>query len=196
MTCHLGSFSKIRGCALTAGLLLASAPALNAQNQIFDARSLAPFVPSPERVVQRMLEMAEVGKNDVVYDLGSGDGRILFAAAQGFQARAVGIEINPTLVELTRARVTEMGLEKRIEVRQEHLLEADLSDATVVTVYLLSSSNEVLRPKLERELKAGSRVVSLDFQFQDWEPAVVADVEGESRGHRIFVYRIAPRPQP
>ena len=189
MTFQFGSFHRISGLTLTAGLLALSAPALQAQNQIFDARSLAPFVPTPERVVQRMLELAEVSKDDVVYDLGSGDGRILFAAAEGFKARAVGIEINATLVEQTRERVTELGLEERIQVRQEHLLEADLSAASVVTVYLLSSSNEVLRPKLERELKPGSRVVSLDFQFRDWRPAGTADVEGETRSHRIFIYR-------
>ncbi len=192
MTCQFASFSKHIGPVVLAGVIAFGAGALNAQqNQIFDARSMAPFVPTPERVVQRMLELAEVGKNDVVFDLGSGDGRILFAAAQGFKARAVGIEINPTLVEQTRARATELGLQDRVEVIQEHLLDADLSEATVVTVYLLSSSNEQLKPKLEKELKPSARVVSHDFQFRDWTPIVTTEVAGETRGHRIFVYRMA-----
>ena len=190
MTCQLGSLSKVRGFVLTAGLLAAGVSAQAQQNQIFDARSLAPFVPTPERVVQRMLELAKVEKKDIVYDLGSGDGRILFAAAGSFHARAVGIEINSTLVEQTRTRVAELKMDDRIEVRQENMLEADLSEASVVTVYLLSSSNEVLRPKLERELRPGARVVSLDFQFRDWQPVSTTDVEGETRRHRIFVYRM------
>ncbi|MEZ5363277.1 MAG: class I SAM-dependent methyltransferase [Bryobacterales bacterium] len=124
----------------------------NAQNQIVDPRLLAPYVPTPESVVEQMLDAAGVTKDDVVYDLGSGDGRILIAAAEEFHAKAVGIEINPTLVAQTRKKVEELGLSDLVTVQQAHLMDADLSPATVVMVYLLSSSNEQLKPKFEKSL--------------------------------------------
>lgn len=171
-------------------LLAVSAGSMAAQNQILDPRTLAPYVPTPERVVEQMLEAAEVTKDDVVYDLGSGDGRILIAAAEQFKAKAVGIEINPTLVSETRQRVEELGLAELVSVQQAHLLEADLSPATVVTVYLLSSSNEQLKPKFEKELAPGARVVSHDFQFRGWTPSKTIEVDGDSRPHRIYVYEM------
>ncbi|MEZ5394187.1 MAG: class I SAM-dependent methyltransferase [Bryobacterales bacterium] len=134
----------------------------NAQNQIVDPRLLAPYVPTPESVVEQMLDAAGVTKDDVVYDLGSGDGRILIAAAEEFHAKAVGIEINPTLVAQTRKKVEELGLSDLVTVQQAHLMDADLSPATVVMVYLLSSSNEQLKPKFEKSLPqpAWSRTTS------------------------------------
>ena len=173
-----------------------SAGSLGAQNQIFDPRTLAPYVPTPERVVEQMLEAAGVTKDDVVYDLGSGDGRILIAAAEKFKAKAVGIEINPTLVAETRQRVEELGLAELVSVQQAHLLEADLSPASVVMVYLLSSSNEQLKPKFEKELEEGARVVSHDFQFQGWKPAQTIEVKGDSRAHRIYVYEMGSHRAP
>jgi len=164
--------------------------AASGQNQIFDPRSLAPFVPTPERVVERMLEIAEVSKDDVVYDIGSGDGRILITAAQDFKSKAVGIELNEILVKDTQRRVKELGLEDKIEVVQADAIEADLSGATVVTVYLLTASNEQLRPKLERELAPGARVVSHDFQFSGWQHEAMEEVEGQSRRHRVYLYRM------
>ena len=166
-------------CFVLAAVTLVSSAA--GQKQIFDPRSLAPFVPTPERVVQRMLEIAEVSKDDVVYDIGSGDGRILITAAHDFKAKGVGIELNKVLVEDTRKRVKDMGLEDKIEVVQADAIEADLSKATVVTVYLLTASNEQLRPKLERELTPGARVVSHDFQFSGWQYEAVEEVEGRSK---------------
>ena len=171
-------------------LVAVSAGSLGAQNQIFDPRSLAPYVPTPDLVVQQMLEAAGVTKDDVVYDLGSGDGRILIAAAEKHAAKAVGVEINATLVAETRKRVKELGLSDRVSVQQVHLMEADLSPATVVMVYLLSSSNERLKPKFEKELQAGARVVSHDFQFRGWKPAKTIEVDGDSRSHRIYVYEM------
>jgi SAM-dependent methyltransferase len=171
-------------------LMAVSAGSLAAQNQIFDTRTLAPYVPTPELVVERMLEAAGVTKDDIVYDLGSGDGRILIDAAERFGCKAVGIEINPTLVAETRNRVEELGLSSLVSVQQAHLMDADLSPATVVTVYLLSSSNEQLKPKFEKELAAGARVVSHDFQFRGWKPAATIEVDGDSRPHRIYVYKM------
>ncbi|MCB1019734.1 MAG: class I SAM-dependent methyltransferase [Bryobacterales bacterium] len=161
-----------------------------AQNQIVDPRLLAPYVPTPESVVEQMLDAAEVTKDDVVYDLGSGDGRILIAAAQQFHAKAVGIEINPTLVAQTRTKVEELGLDDLVTVQQAHLMDADLSPATVVMVYLLSSSNEQLKPKFEKELAPGARVVSHDFQFRGWKPSKTIEGTDASRPHRIYVYEM------
>lgn len=191
MLANLATTHRALTKRLAPALLLAvSAGSLGAQNQILDPRTLAPYVPTPERVVEQMLEAAGVTKDDVVYDLGSGDGRILIAAAEQFRAKAVGIEINPTLVAETRKRVAEMGLDALITVQQAHLMEADLSPATVVTVYLLSSSNEQLKPKFEKELAPGSRVVSHDFQFRGWTPVKTIEAEGESRPHRLYVYEM------
>jgi protein-L-isoaspartate O-methyltransferase len=155
-----------------------------------DPRTLAPYVPTPEQVVEQMLQAAGVTAADVVYDLGSGDGRILIAAAQMFKAKAVGIEINATLVADSRQKIEELGLSALVSVQQAHLMEADLSPATVVMVYLLSSSNEQLKPKFEKELRAGARVVSHDFQFRGWKPAKTIDAVGDSRPHRIYVYEM------
>lgn len=183
------SFRRLSTGALLAAICLA-VPSAMAQNRIFDSRIMAPFVPTPELVVEKMLELADLKPSDMLYDLGSGDGRILFAAAQSFQVSAVGIEINETLVNQTRARAEALGLSERVTVRKEDLLHADLSEATVVTVYLLSSSNEQLRPKLEKELSPGTRVVSHDFLFEGWTPKSTATVEGSGRTHRIYLYEI------
>lgn len=161
-----------------------------AQNNILDPHTLAPFVPTPDKIVEHMLSAAAVTEDDIVYDLGSGDGRILFTAAERFGARAVGIEINQSLVEMSRERIAELKLGNQVEIVQNDLLEADLSQATVVTVYLLSSTNEQLKPKFESELKPGSRVVSHDFQFLGWRPARMVEVPGDTRLHRIYVYEI------
>ena len=186
---QLGRATKL--AARTLALSLLAFPAVEAQNQILDQRILAPFVPTPQLVVEKMLELAAVGEDDIVYDLGSGDGRILITAARDFKARAVGIEINRTLVEQTLAEVEKLDLADRVDVVQAHLLEADLSKATVVTVYLLGSSMKQLKPKLEAELAPGSRVVSHDYQFEGWQPEDMAEVGGGRGGHRIYLYRIA-----
>ena len=185
-------FRSAAVCLALASVFLVGTAA--AQNQIFDPRSLAPYVPTPERVVQRMLEIAEVSKDDIVYDIGSGDGRILITAAEDFKAKAVGIELNEVLVKDTQQRVKELGLDDKIQVVQADAIEADLSKATVVTVYLLTASNEQLRPKLERELAPGARVVSHDFQFSGWQHEAMEDVEGQSRRHRVYLYRMPAKP--
>ncbi len=183
------SFHHLSTGALLVAICLA-APSAVAQNRIFDSRIMAPFVPTPELVVEKMLELADLKPSDTLYDLGSGDGRILFAAAQSYQATAVGIEINETLVNQTRARAEALGLSERVTVRKEDLLQADLSEATVVTVYLLSSSNEQLRPKLEKELRPGTRVVSHNFLFEGWTPKATEEIDGSGRVHRIYLYEI------
>jgi precorrin-6B methylase 2 len=146
-----------------------------------------PFVPTPEPVVERMLELAKVGPNDVVYDLGSGDGRIVIAAASKYGARGVGIDIDPNRVREARDNAREAGVADRVEFRQGDLFKADIGEATVVTLYLLSSINTKLRPKLLSELKPGTRVVSHAFAMGDWEPVQTDTVEG-----RTVYYWVVP----
>ena len=130
-----------------------------------------PFVPTPERVVEKMLEVAQVGPKDVVYDLGSGDGRIVIAAAKKHGARAVGIDIDPERIKEARDNARRAGVSDRVEFRQEDLFKADFREATVVTMYLLTGVNQKLRPKLLAELKPGTRLVSHAFDMGDWKPA-------------------------
>ena len=128
----------------------------------------APYVPTPRHVALKMLTLAEVSSDDVVYDLGSGDGRILIMAAQEFGARGVGIEIDPRLVQEARRKARRAGVADRVEFRQGDLFDADLSPATVVTLYLWPDMNNRLRSKLQRELNAGDRVVSHSFDIDEW----------------------------
>jgi|SRR5690606_10252241 len=145
------------------------------------------FAPTPSDVVAAMLQMADVGPGDVVYDLGCGDGRIPIAAARDHGARAVCVEIDPELVRRARERVRRAGLQDRVEVRHADLFETDLSGATVVTLYLLDDLNLRLRPKLRRELPHGARVVSHTFSMGDWEPDEWARVGGTV----VYLWRIA-----
>lgn len=130
----------------------------------------APYVPTSQETVERMLEVAGVSEGDVVYDLGSGDGRIPITAAKKYGARAVGIEIDPELVTKARTKAEAAGVSDQVEFRQGDLFEADLSEATVVALYLWPEMNKKLRPKLLRELSPGDRVVSHDFWMGEWEP--------------------------
>jgi SAM-dependent methyltransferase len=135
-----------------------------------------PYVPTPEPVVDRMLEMAEVDETDVVYDLGSGDGRIVIRAARKYGARGVGIEIDPKRVEEARQNAKDAGVSNLVEFRQGDLFEADFSDATAVTLYLLPSVNQELRPKLFEQLQPGTPVVSHDFDMGDWAAEKTVEV--------------------
>ena len=173
---------------LVVGLLLLL-PDAWAQKK-YDPRSMAPYVPTPPEVVERMLEIAAVNSNDTVYDLGSGDGRIIIAAARKFGARAVGVELDEELAKQTAGRVRELNIHDRVRVVQGNLLEVDLSPASVVTVYLLTSSNMKLRPRLEQSLKPGSRVVSHDFQIMGWTPVKTESFAGPGRTHTIYLYRV------
>ncbi len=148
-----------------------------------------PYVPTPEHVVRRMLELANVGPDDVVFDLGCGDGRILIIAAKEFGVKkAIGIEIRPDLVEKARKRVAEEGLEGRVKIYEGDFMDFDISEATVVTLYLLTSANMVLRPKLEAELRPGARIVSHEFEIPGWRPKSVAIVDDGYIRHRIYLY--------
>jgi len=128
----------------------------------------APYVPTPQHVVFRMLELAEVTGEDTVYDLGSGDGRFVITAAKEFGARGVGIEIDSQLVERARSNARRAGVEHQVEFRRRDLFEADVGEATVVTMYLWPTMTDRLRPKLLNELSPGTRVVSHDFDIDGW----------------------------
>lgn len=129
-----------------------------------------PFVSTRQVVVKKMLETANVTENDVVYDLGSGDGRIVITAAREYGARGVGIEIERDLIKKARQNAKEAGVSELVEFRQGDMFEADISDATVVTLYLLPDANRRLRPKLFDQLDPGDRVVSHDFDMGAWTP--------------------------
>ncbi|MPZ16331.1 MAG: methyltransferase domain-containing protein [Luteitalea sp.] len=137
------------------------------------------FVPTPPEVVEAMLKTANVTKDDVVYDLGCGDGRIVVAAARDFGARGVGIDIDPQRIKEANENVQAAGVEDRVEIRQDDLFGTDISEATVVTLYLLPTLNVKLMPKLQSELKPGTRIVSHSFDMQgEWEPEEEVEVDG------------------
>ena len=150
---------------------------------------LVPFVPTPEIVARYMLKLAEVKPGELVYDLGSGDGQIVIMAAKEFGARAIGVEIRRDLVEESLRKIKEYGLEDRVTIIHGDFFKVDISDADVVTLYLLTSVNERLRPKLEKELKPGTRVVSHDFEIPGWKPIKVVEINEEWRSHKIYLYR-------
>jgi hypothetical protein len=150
---------------------------------------LAPFVPTPQNVVEAMLRLASVDKYDRVYDLGSGDGRIVITAAQKFHAEAVGVELDDDLYKESSARISELGLQHRAKILHANMYHVSLRMATVVTLYLLTSVNERLKPVLERDLRPGARVVTHDFQIPGWTPEkseMVFDDKGVS--HTIYLY--------
>jgi SAM-dependent methyltransferase len=147
------------------------------------------FVPTPNDIVETMLKMAAVTKNDTVYDLGCGDGRIVITAAQRYGARGVGIDIDPERVAEATANVKKAKVADRVKILRGDLFEADISAATVVTLYLLTDLNLKLRPKLLRDLKPGTRVVSHAFSMGDWKPERTAEISGTT----VYLWRIPPR---
>lgn len=133
-------------------------------------RTGGPYVPTPQAVVDAMLEFAKVGPNDFVVDLGSGDGRIVLTAAQRFKARGLGVDIDPELVKQSNATARERGLQERVSFREQDVLQARIEDATVVTLYLLPGMMQQLQAKFTKELRPGTRIVSHDFPFGEWKP--------------------------
>ncbi len=147
------------------------------------------FVPTPNDIVATMLKMAAVSKKDTVYDLGCGDGRIVITAAQKYGARGVGIDIDPERVAEATENVRKAGVTDRVKIIRGDLFEADISAATVVTLYLLTDLNLKLRPKLLRDLNPGTRVVSHAFSMGDWKPERTAEISGTT----VYLWRIPPR---
>jgi cyclopropane fatty-acyl-phospholipid synthase-like methyltransferase len=137
-----------------------------------------------------MLAAADLKPGETLFDLGCGDGRVLVTAAQKFHAKAIGIELSPKLVEAANEQIKSLHLEDQVKVIQGDLMEANLSSADVVTIYLLTHSNDMLRPNLEKYLKRGARVVSHDFQVRGWKPVRVEKLEVYRRTHSIYVYEM------
>jgi predicted RNA methylase len=180
------------GVWLSFAVLVTAASSAFAQSPY--SNKLAPYVSSPQRAVDRMLEMAAVKPGELVYDLGCGDGRVLITAVQKFKAKAVGIEISDKLVRRASERVASLGLQNQAKVVKGDLRQVDFSNADVVVMYLLTDSNEEIRPRLEKLLKPGARVVSYSYAVPGWKPVRV-DKTDEHYGHSIFLYEMPPTPQ-
>lgn len=171
-------------CATAITIVIGSAFAYAHQQKTKDV----PYVPTPQNVVDKMLEMAAVTKDDVVYDLGSGDGRIVITAAKKYGVRGVGVDIDPDRVKEANANALQAGVADRVKFIEQDLFKTDLKEASVVTLYLLPEVNLRLRPKLWKELKPGTRVVSHAFDMGDWEPEQMVEVEG-----RKIYYWVIPK---
>ena len=177
--------------ALTACAVSAQSPTMTAP---VTKEPEVPFVPTNEKVVDEMLKVAKVSGSDVLYDLGSGDGRIPITAAQRFGTRGVGIDIDPQRIKEANENAQKAKVTDKVRFIQGDLFNADLKDATVVTLYLLPDVNMRLRPKLLRELKPGTRVVSHNYDMGDWKPEQTIKVSLPSGDHTVY-YWVVPKPK-
>src|SRR5438132_3558214 len=176
-------------------LLLAFALVLSAgaaPAQVVSAQPDVIYVPTPQEVVDEMLKLAKVGKGDVLYDLGSGDGRIAVTAAKRYGIRAYGIDIDPQRIQEANENARKNGVTELVQFRREDLFKANFSEATVVTLYLLPDLNVKLRPRLMAELKPGTRIVSHQFDMGTWQP----ERKLELNGRTIYLWTIPPRQNP
>ena len=166
--------------ALVGGAVLAQEP-----------EKLAPYYPTPEKIVELMLKLGELKPGEKMFDLGSGDGRIVIMAAGKFRADATGVEFDDDLWRQSAARIKSLGLESRARIIHGDLMKQDYSSASLLTVYLLPGSNDKLRPILEKQLKKGTRIVAHDFEFSEWTPETTKYIEddGEGRSHTLYLYR-------
>jgi tRNA G37 N-methylase Trm5 len=152
---------------------------------------IVPYVPTPQEVVDRMLELAQVKKADVVYDLGSGDGRIVITAAKKYGVRAIGFEIDPERIKESAENIKKAGVGHLVEIRQQDIRTVDLSPASVLTMYLLPEVNLMIRPNIWKQMKAGSRVVSHDFDMGDWKPLKTENIkDGSSWDHTLYLWHV------
>jgi len=157
-----------------------------------DAEKLAPYYPTPEIIVEKMLQLGGLKAGEKVFDLGSGDGRIVVMAAQKFHAEAVGVELDQDLCKLSAAKILKLGLDRHAHIVNGDLLKQDYSSADLVTVYLLGDAvNNLVQPLLDKQLKKGARIVAKDFDFRNWTPEKVENIadDGEGRSHTLYLYR-------
>ena len=160
-------------------------------------QKLAPYVQTPEQVVDRMLQIAQVGRSDVVYDLGCGDGRLVITAAKKYGARGVGVDFDLNRVKESQANAQKAGVEQLVEFRQQDALTVDVSPATVVTLYLLTSSNLQLRPILTRALRPGARIVSHQFGMGDWQPEMQESLTApDGSAHFLYLWKVDGKVRP
>ena len=159
--------------------------------QIGEAEKLAPYYPTPDTIVDRMLQLGGLKAGEKVYDLGSGDGRIVVMAAEKFHADAIGIELDKDLCKLSMDKIRKLHLEKNAHIVNGDLLKQNYSSADLVTVYLLPGFIDKVQPLLDQQLKKGARVVAHDFEFKYWTPEKVEDIadDGDGRSHRLYLYR-------
>ena len=160
--------------------------------QSTEGGKLAPYYPTPETIVEKMLQLGGLKAGEKMFDLGSGDGRIVIMAAQRFHADAVGIELDKDLCRRSIARIQKLGLEQNAHIVNGDLLKQNYSSADLVTVYLLPESiDNKVQPLLDRQLKKGARVVAHDFEFKNWMPEKVENIadDGEGRSHTLYLYR-------
>jgi predicted RNA methylase len=154
---------------------------------------VAPFVATPTPVVRQMLILAELKSGEILYDLGSGDGRAVIMAAKDFGAKSVGVELREDLVKRALSNIHELGLEKKAQIFQNDIFKVDLSQADVVFLYLTTSANEKVKPKLETELKPGARIVSHDYEVLGWKPHKIDNFCENPRlgypSHTLYVYK-------
>ena len=164
---------------------------LFAQTPLPTGEKLAPYYPTPATIVERMLELGGLKAGEKMFDLGSGDGRIVIMAARKFRANAVGVELDKDLWKASTDRIRKLGLEKTAAIVNGDLLKQDYSSADLVTVYLLPGFIDKVQPLLDRQLKKGARVVSHDFEFKNWTPETIQSIadDGEGRSHTLFLYR-------
>jgi protein-L-isoaspartate O-methyltransferase len=157
-----------------------------------DAEKLAPYYPTPETIVDKMLQLGGLKAGEKMFDLGSGDGRIVIVAAQKFHAEAIGIELDKDLCRQSAAKILKLGLDKNAHIVNGDLLKQSYSSADLVTVYLLPDAvNNKVQPLLDRQLKKGARIVAKDFDFRNWTPEKVENIadDGEGRSHTLYLYR-------
>lgn len=183
---------KIIAIALLAVLSCAAQGPFGQKNSEYYKRNLAPYVVSPQQIVDKMLEAASLKPGETVYDLGCGDGRVLITAAQRFRAKAVGVELSDALATRTENTVSGLNLQNEIKVIHGDLMAVNLAPADVVTIYLETSSNGLLRPNLEKYLKPGARVISYEFPVPGWKPKHVEKISAYNRTHQIYVYVMPP----
>jgi protein-L-isoaspartate O-methyltransferase len=172
-------------------ILALAGVALSGQEKSGEPEKLAPYYPTPETIVQKMLQLGELKAGEKMFDLGSGDGRIVVMAAEKFHANAVGIELDKELWRQSVEKIQSLRLQKIAKIVNGDILQQDYSSADLITVYLLPLSNDKVRPILDRQLKKGTRIVAHDFEFKDWKPEKVEPIEddGEGRSHTLFLYR-------
>jgi SAM-dependent methyltransferase len=171
-------FERWRRAPVMGALCMALLTVAPSVAQYEDGPGDVPYVPTPQQVVDGMLELGGAKKSDVVFDLGCGDGRIVVTAAKKFGARGTGVDINPTRISEAQQNAREAGVTDRVKFVEGNLFDADFHEATLVTLYLLPEVNLRLRPKLLRDLKPGSRIVSHSFDMGDWKPDKTVDVDG------------------
>ena len=186
-------FGKFSRCLILMAMLVLTRQAALAQDTI-------PFVPSPMHVVQKMIEVAEIKKGDILYDMGSGDGRIVIEAAKKYGIRGVGIDLNPELVAKARENALKEGVANLVEFRAQDGLTVDISEATVVTLYMFKWFNNALRPKLQK-LKTGSRVIAHDFDIDDRKPTRIEYVGPPTDGtsdyaesRTLYIWKVGELP--